>query len=273
MKEIIRKFKDCKTQLCQLLFIVLALFLPIISNVKSVINTESKNISSNIIVNIIYYFLSKLGNLGIGIFIAGIVIWTIKKMNKKKTLNNGNIYHDHSYLWFWLCSNILGYGKCNLVLVPIYMQFKLIINDVFNEFIVTNNISKEKTSPKIMHINCNNKDFLEYNLILEDTYSINDFQIPPEKKQLPTIKVINSETKNEGVRRYNPNFVESVVKEIRALPKGVLINIFATTHAQHNYEIAKQSLTLADRGNVDRVFIYQQEKDKDRKFTKEYKVI
>ncbi len=272
MKEIIRKFKDCKTQLCQLLFIVLALFLPIISNVKSVINTEPKNISPNII-DMIYYFLSKFGNLGIGIFVAGIAISAIRKMNKDKTLNNGNIYHDHSYLWFWLCSNILGYKKCNLVLVPIYMQFKLIINDVFNEFIVTNNISEEKTSPKIMCINCNNKDFLEYNLILEDTYSINDFQIPPEKKQLPTIKVINSETKNEGVRRYNPNFVESVVKEIRALPKGVLINIFATTHAQHNYEIAKQSLTLADRGNVDRVFIYQQEKDKDRKFTKEYKVI
>lgn len=272
MKEIIRKFKDCKTQLCQLLFIVLALFLPIISNIKSIINTEPKNISFNII-DIIYYFLSKLGNLGIGIFFAGIATLTIRKMNKNKTLNNGNIYHDHSYLWFWLCSNILGYEKCNLVLVPIYMQFKLIINDVFNEFIVTNNISEEKTSSKIMYINCNNKDSLEYNLILEDTYSINDFQIPPEKKQLPTIKVINSETKNEGVRRYNPNFVESVVKEIRALPKGVLINLFATTHAQHNYEIAKQSLTLADRGNVDRAFIYQQEKDKDRKFTKEYKVI
>lgn len=272
MKEIIRKFKDCKTQLCQLLFIVLALFLPIVSNINSIINTEPKNISPNIN-DMIYYFLSKFGNLGIGIFVAGIAISAIRKMNKDKTLNNGNIYHDHSYLWFWLCSNILGYKKCNLVLVPIYMQFKLIINDVFNEFIVTNNISEEKTSPKIMYINCNNKDFLEYNLILEDTYSINDFQIPPEKKQLPTIKVINSETKNEGVRRYNPNFVESVVKEIRALPKGVLINIFATTHAQHNYEIAKQSLTLADRGNVDRVFIYQQEKDKDRKFTKEYKVI
>lgn len=272
MKEIIRKFKDCKTQLCQLLFIVLALFLPIISNIKSVINTEPKDISFDII-DIIYYFLSKLGNLGIGIFFAGIAIFTIRKMNKNKILNNGNIYHDHSYLWFLLCSKILGYEKCNLVLVPIYMQFKLIINDVFNEFIVTKNISEEKTSSKIMYINCNNKDSLEYNLILEDTYSINDFQIPTEKKQLPTIKVINSETKNEGVRRYNPNFVESVIKEIRALPKGVLINLFATTHAQHNYEIAKQSLTLADRGNVDRVFIYQQEKDKDRKFIREYKVI
>lgn len=135
MKKIIRKFKDCKTQLCQLLFIVLALFLPIISNIKSIINTEPKNISFNII-DIIYYFLSKLGNLGIGIFFAGITILTIRKMNKNKTLNNGNIYHDHSYLWFWLCSKILGYEKCNLVLVPIYMQFKLVINDVFSEFIV-----------------------------------------------------------------------------------------------------------------------------------------
>lgn len=182
MKKIIRKFKDCKTQLCQLLFIVLALFLPIISNIKSIINTEPKNISFNII-DIIYYFLSKLGNLGIDIFFAGITILTIRKMNKNKTLNNGNIYHDHSYLWFWLCSKILGYEKCNLVLVPIYMQFKLVINDVFSEFIVKNNISEEKTSSKIIYINCENKDTLKYNLILEDTYSINDFQIPPEKKQ------------------------------------------------------------------------------------------
>ena len=272
MKGIIRKFKDCKTQLCQFIFIFLALFLPIISNIKSVINTESKDISFNII-DIIYYFLSNLGKLGIGIFFAGIAILTIRKMNKNKILNNGNIYHDHSYLWFWLCSNILGYEKCNLVLVPIYMQFKLIINDVFNEFIVTNNISEEKTSSKIIYINCDNKVSLEYNLILEDTYSINDFQIPPEKKQLPTIKIINSETKSEGVRKYNPNFVESAVKEIRTLPKGVLINIFATTHAQHNYEIAKQSLALANRGNVDRVFIYQQEKEKDRKFIQKYKVV
>lgn len=83
------------------------------------------------------------------------------------------------------------------------------------------------------------------------------FKSHQKKKQLPTIKVINSETKYfEGVRRYNPNFVESVVKEIRALPKGVLINLFATTHAQHNYEIAKQSLTLADRGNVDIEYLY-----------------
>lgn len=64
------------------------------------------------------------------------------------------------------------------------MQFKLIISVVFDRFIVTNNISEEKTSSKIMYINCNNKDSLEYNLILEDTYSINDFQIPPEKETI-----------------------------------------------------------------------------------------
>lgn len=269
MKEMIRKFKDCKTQLCQLLFIALALFLPIIFNIKSVINIEPKN---NII-DIIYYLLSKFGNLGIGIFFAVGVILIIRQMNKNKNLNNGNIYHDHSYLWLWLCSNILGYEKCNLVLVPIYMQFKLIINDVFNEFIVTNNISEEKTSSKIIYINCNNKDSLEYNLILEDTYSINDFQIPPEKKQLPTIKVINSETKSEGVRKYNPNFVESAVKVIRELPEGVLINIFATTHAKHNSEIVEQSLKLADRGNIAEVFVYQQDTQSCRNFSERYKVI
>ncbi len=272
MKEIIRKFKDCKTQLCQFFFIFLALFLPKISNIESVINTKPKDISFDII-DIIYYFLSKLGNLGISIFFAGIAIFTIRKINKNKILNNGNIYHDHSYLWFLLCSKILGYEKCNLVLVPIYMQFKLVINDVFSEFIVTNNISEEKTSSKIIYINCDNKDSLEYNLILEDTYSINDFQIPPEKKQLPTIKVINSETKSEGVRKYNPKFVEFVVKEIRALPKGVLINIFATTHAQHNYEIVEQSLKLADRGNIAEVFVYQQDRQSYRNFSERYKVI
>ncbi len=160
MKEIIRKFKDCKTQLCQFFFIFLALFLPKISNIESVINTKPKDISFDII-DIIYYFLSKLRNLGIGIFFAGIAIFTIRKMNKNKILNNGNIYHDHSYLWFLLCSKILGYEKCNLVLVPIYMQFKLVINDVFSEFIVTNNISEEKTSSKIIYINCDNKDSLE----------------------------------------------------------------------------------------------------------------
>lgn len=272
MKELIIKFKDCKTQLGQFSLIFLALFSPIISNIKSAINTKPKDISFNII-DIIYYFLSKLGNLGIGIFFAGIFIFTIRKMNKNKILNKGNIYHDHSYLWFWLCSKILGYEKCDLVLVPIYMQFKLIINDVFNEFIVKNNILEVEVSSKIQYINCDNKHSLEYNLILEDTYLINDFQIPLEKKELPTIKVINSETKSEGVRNYNQNFVIAAVKEIRKLPTGVLINIFATTQAQHNYEIAKQSLALADRGNVGRLFIYQQEKDKDRKFIKKYKVI
>lgn len=271
MKEMIRKFKDCKTQLCQLLFIVLALFLPIILNIKSVINTESKNISFNI-VDIIYYYSLKLGNFAIGILLALIVVLNIRKMNKNKILNNGNRYHDYSYLWFWLCSKILGYDKCNLVLVPIYMQFKLVINDVFSEFIVTNNISDEKSPSKIIYINCDYEDPLEYNLILEDTYSINDSQIPPGKKQLPTIKVINSETKSEVVRKYNPNFVESVVKEIRALPKGVLINIFATTHAQHNYEIAEQSLKLADRGNMPEVFVYQQDEDRYRKFSERYKI-
>lgn len=272
MKEIIRKFKDCKTQLCQIFIIFFVLFLPKVSNINSFINTKPKDISFNI-TDIIYYFLSKLGNMGIGIFFSGIVILSIRKINKNKILNNGNVYHDHSYLWFWLCSKILGYEKCNLVLVPIYMQFKLVINDVFNDFIVTNNISKTDVSSKIIYINCDNNHSLEYNLILEDTYSINVMQIPEENKGFPTIKIINSETKSEGVRKYNPNFVEAVVKEIRELPVGVLINIFATTHAQHNYEIAKQSLNLADRGNVKEVFIYQQEKDNTRKFSKKYKVI
>ena len=199
----------------------------------------------------------------------------MKRLQKEKILNKGNIYHIKPYWWYWICSKILGYEKCSLVLVPIYIQFKLILKDTFNEYPLDESMFPEEEYEVLVdkNLNVTNTNLQEINLILQDTYPIQDDQIPKAKISNNTISIRRIADK-EGKRIYSKNFVDTVVSEIRKLPENIILNIFSTTNPKNTYEIVKRGISLGERSNIKRVNIFQQEGVGDRAFiNKAFKVL
>jgi len=62
------------------------------------------------------------------------VLIGIRKFNQGFVMNRKRVYHDYCYAWYWFCAKILGIKSCDLVLVPIHMQFKLVIRATFQEY-------------------------------------------------------------------------------------------------------------------------------------------
>lgn len=225
--------------------------------------------------NIIYYFMMQLGNIMLGIIFSMIILFkVIRVFNKRKILNSGNFYHNKPYIWYWICAKILGYEKCNLILVPIYTQYKLITRDTFNEYPFDENIFPQKycniTINREFKKDC--VDNKEINLIIQDTYPILKEQIPLAYRSRKTI-IVKREQLSFGERVYSNELVNAVISEIRMLDNDIILNIFSTTNPKHTYEIAKKAIALADRGNVNHLFVFQQNRDGQRAFKdKPYKI-
>lgn len=152
------------------------------------------------------------------------------------------------------------------------MQYKLVIRGTFESYYLPDESFPEKDlNIGVEKYNENLDDCKEVNLILEDTYPIKKEQLPDSKKYLPIIKVMHNR-ENDVSRIFNRNFVKAICNEVRALPENTIVNIYATTNPKHNYEIAKQVFSLADRGNIAGLYVYQQERKGDRKFSKSKKI-
>lgn len=122
--------------------------------------------------------------IGIGFMLF--VLNQIRKTNKEKVFNTKNVYHNYSYIWYWICAKVLGYTKCNLKLVPIYLQFELVMNDTFAEYDVGTDDDYpiiENEEIKIDKLNWNQVS-QEINLVLEDTYPITKSQLPSFEKSI-----------------------------------------------------------------------------------------
>ena len=124
MKHFIEKAQESLKSIFEIFLMIVAFLIPTIINATGWIELCFKNTKIDFD-NIKYYFLMKTGNLTIGVLLTLFVLNTIRKNNKERIFNTKNVYHDYSYIWYWFCAKILGYKKCNLKLVPIYMQFKL----------------------------------------------------------------------------------------------------------------------------------------------------
>lgn len=95
-------------------------------------------------------------------------------------MNRMRVYHDYSYTWYWVCAKILGITSCDLVLVPIYMQFKLVIRATFSEYPLDGTeypVAENESESKVSELN-HKKTKGEINLVLEDTYIIEERQLP-----------------------------------------------------------------------------------------------
>lgn len=226
--------------------------------------------------NIILYYLLNIGNIGFLIVLLGGLLKIFREFNKDFIMNSSNVYHDYPFFWYWFCARILGIKKCNLILVPIYMQFKLVIEDIFNEYPLDEAdfpVIKDEVDSAVEKINTGmDMELSEMNLILEDTYVIELRQIPFSKKNLPTIK-ISRNINNDHTRHFSLKFIQKISEEIRKLPQINRINIYATTNPMNTLRIIRTTFKMADRGNVDHIFVYQQENKGIRVFCeKGYKI-
>ncbi len=258
---------DSVRELIQIFSLIICLIAPTIINLAGIIKTLLGD-GSPTIENAKYYYLMNSGNWTMGFLIALYVLFCIiRKSNKEKIYNKGNIYHNKPYWWYWICSNILGYEKCNLILVPIYTQYKLILRDTFEEYPFEESFFPQKECQINVEINMNetNPNSKDINLIIQDTYPISYNQIPANFKTNTTISV-KRDFLRFGERVYSKELVDTVVEEIRKLSDGVTLNIFSTTNPKNTFEIVKKAISLAERGNVKHVNVFQQNSDGERIF-------
>lgn len=221
-------------------------------------------------------YLHVFGKFGICLIFT--IIYDVKiiyKWNEGYILNRGGIYHKHSYLAYYFCAGILGYKKCNLRLVPIYLQFKLIINGIFDEYIYSDGIHKAPYNEGEAEIYFENE--LNYtqkiNLILIDTYSIQKGQLPAGVLNLTSIYIERCRDQNDNVRYTSEKFVNKVLNTIRQLPNFVTeINIFATLNPENCYNIVKEIFSTGGRDNIKHLWVYQQSREAPRHFIKPKKI-
>ncbi len=263
---------DSERELFQIFSLLVCLFTPTYINLSEIIKfiLGDERITFD---NAKYYYLMNSGNWTMGGLMAlYILINVIRKSNKEKILNRKNFYHNKPYCWYWFCSKILGYEKCNLILVPIYTQFKLVLRGTFEDYpfdeeIFPNTECNIKVK-KIINTGENN-----INLIIIDTYNIDLKQIPKKFRGNNTI-IIKRVAKRLGERVYSKELIEHVIEEVRSLEENITLNIFATTNPKHTYEIARKAIALGERSNVKHVNVFQQESYAERNFNdKEYKII
>ncbi|WP_226280830.1 hypothetical protein [Cytobacillus oceanisediminis] len=184
-----------------------------------------------------------------------IYIWRTKA-NKEKLFNTGNNYNEYPFWVYWVASKILGYGKVSLVRVPIYLQYKLLLKDVFPEIVVDNDVEEINHSIIVIEKNMEYPSN-ELNLVLIDTYEITDSQIPTIKTQLPTI-FIKSGNETDSNRSFNPEFIKEVRRKTNALCRNYKqLNVFATTNTNHNQLIVYKCFKNGSRTGFENIIVYQ----------------
>ncbi len=274
-KYLINFLKDSIREIIQIFLLIFCIAIPSILDFEKVIKT-ALNGEHITLEHITYYYLTFLGDLFMGFLLAGFVLYKyIRASNKNVIFNTGNLYHDKPYFWYWFSSKILGYKKCNLILVPIYLQYKLIINDTFEEY----PFNESDFPTKNCHVDVRREltrqgaPLNEINLIIQDTYPIIDDQIPVEKIANNTILIMRNR-EYIGERIYCEELINIVAEEVRTLNDNITLNIFSTTNPKNTYEIVKRVICTGNRGNIGSVNVFQQDNKGIRAFAhKSYKVI
>ena len=215
MKSIYERIKNNIRPILQLLLLVGVFFAPRIFKITELIKTPPKLETSQKICDYIFYFAWKGGDWAIGVFFLIVVLFIIRKWNKTYMFNRGNYYKQYRYGWYRICSKILGYSECNLIQVPIYMQFKLVLNDTFDKYNCGEFDKKENDTISVSKSNFSHETD-EVNVMISDTYPLSLSQLPEIKKNIPTLLISRNNTND--VNRYDsPELVRCVVNEVRSL--------------------------------------------------------
>lgn len=274
MRKLLMKIKDNAIQIVELLIILCVLSLPSMIDVQGMFNhyVTSNTIDPD---NVFFILLLGCSNKIIGVVLSFVTLWSIRKYNfEKVTMNRINTYHAYSYLWYWFSAKILNIRKCDLKKVPPYIQMKIIINNVFDEFPMDDNdYPEDEVEVKFEKKNFKNGSVpKEINIIIEDTYPIEYRQLPHSKSTLPTLKVYR--VRGSDLSRYfSPKLVGMVSSEVRKLPEDITVNVFATLNPKNMMYIAQGAFAMADRGNIIHLYVFPQKSGNGRHFSDKGKKI
>lgn len=216
--------------------------------------------------NVLWYITLTFGRPVASIVLLVIAVCAIRKINDEFMMNRKYAYHDYYYAWYWFCAKILGIKKCNLVLVPIHMQFKLVIRGTFCEYPLSDEdypAVENEPDCKVM-ITHEDKDMRTVNLVLEDTYAIKDKQLPKTTRGLFTIKVSRFDGSNS--RHYSSKFIDTIALAIKKYKRIQNLNIYATTNPKNTLNITRRVFGSVERGNIVHLYVFQQENDGERMF-------
>lgn len=268
-----KKIKESFIMFIQSAAIIFAFVLPFLIDVQEIFEEYlAKNYPTPD--NFWIYLPLSHGNIILSFVLSAIVYWRIRKSNSECFMNRDtNIYHDYPYLWYLYCAKFLGIKKCNLINVPIYTGIKLVIHQTFDEYPLNDNEYPISDNEVVSVVKENEKNKgEECNLILEDTYPIDTMQIPRTLRKLYTIKVSRHSSGNFG-RYYSEEFIAKIINEVRSLPNGITINVFATINPKHALNIARRVFAQAERGNISHLYVHKQSKKGRRLFDKKGKKI
>ncbi|MFJ5621243.1 hypothetical protein ACIQD3_00665 [Peribacillus loiseleuriae] len=206
-----------------------------------------------------------------GIILSVFFYFWRKRANTEKLFNTGDSYNNYPIWIYWIAGKILGYGKLTLVRVPIYLQYKLLLADVFPNILVDSDIENKEQAVIVLEKNME-QPFDELNLILMDTYEITEDQIPLNKINLPTV-IIQKGNDFEGHRIFNPEFVK-VIREKTNLYSRTFkqVNIFSTTNTNHNNAIISKCFKIGNRTGFKNILVHQANRE-NYTFTEEHRVL
>lgn len=213
----------------------------------------------------------------VSILILITLINFFKKQNINKLFNsNGNIYYNFGYPLFWVSANILGYEKIQLAGIPLYLQYKLVLRGTFPKIIPDfweNHYDTNEGLDNVTH-DCSKIESVskEVNLIISDTYFINNEEICVRYRDLPTIRI---SSKLNNSRYLNKELVQKTREMMQLISsKGYTeINVFSTANPQNNLNIINSSFRFFDRFSDAKVYVMQKDNGSNSKYSKRYRVI
>lgn len=211
-----------------------------------------------------------------GLFLALLLGYYIYKFNNKKIFNLKGIYISEEVVF--KIASYVGYQVCNLVNMPIYIQYKLLISRVFTKYIIASvNIEESDShciSPQIQTLSSPIKlDTMI--LILEDTYEIQNNQIEGSISKISSnnrIWIKISRYDGTKIRKYDLSFINAIRQVIAQYAANTTLHIFATTNPKNNIGIFEQCFASLERDNIKQIYVYEQNKDGERIFDKKYRV-
>lgn len=265
IKHVIENISDNERQIFEIIVLIFFTCIPFLVNLKDIFNDYLNDYQlspDNFLCQMAIRENKYIGAVILMIFALSF----IRKYNKYYIMNNKMVYHDYPYIWYWICAKILGINNCNLELVPIYMQFKLVIRATFLNYPLDDRDYHTESDESAIAVKTFNKDSsdIEVNIILDDTYIISKKQIPEEKQNLKTI-IINRNN-NDNSRHFSQQYIDKVINCVANLKENTNVNVYATTNPVNTKYIAKRAFGSGGRGNIKHLYVFQQNEYGDRSF-------
>lgn len=190
------------------------------------------------------------------------ILNSFRKKNATLFFNaDSNNYYNYHYIFFWIASNILGYQKIQLAGLPMHIQFKIVLIATFPIIIPDcyenhYDINEDVATVTMERSNFDIKERSAANIIISDTYYIEDREIDPARQLLPTIRVTSSLKDRRYINKELVQKTREAVEQLRK--KGFAeINIFSTANPQNNLNIINSSFRFFGRFVSSKIYVFQ----------------